>query len=301
MAAPREIIPGRYYMITRRCVRRQFLLRPDQRTNQCFLFCLALAAQYSGVRVVCFLAMSNHYHAIVHDPLGTLPLFLEHLHKLCAKALNARWSRWENLWATEQTCATHLVNPSDVLDKVLYTLCNPLAEHLVERVTDWPGANSYRAMLTGRTIEVERPRDFFREHGSTPDVARLTLARPPGFEDWDQPKWEEYLTGLVTGIEERTRRERLERGIKLRGRKAVLRASELDTPDGAEPRRKLRPSVACADAVARTRVLTQLVLFRRAHEVARLRVAAGELEAVFPYGTYRMRLMGHRCARAPSD
>ncbi|HET9960496.1 MAG TPA: transposase, partial [Polyangiaceae bacterium] len=101
-------------MISRRCVQRQFLLRPDDRTNQCFLFCLALAAQRAGVRIVAFVAMSNHYHAIVHDPLGTLPVFMEHLHKLAARALNARWGRWENLWAAEQTCATHLVNPADV-------------------------------------------------------------------------------------------------------------------------------------------------------------------------------------------
>ncbi|HET9957477.1 MAG TPA: hypothetical protein VFQ61_23420 [Polyangiaceae bacterium] len=243
--------------------------------------------------------MSNHYHAIVHDPLGTLPVFLEHLHKLAARALNARWGRWENLWATEQTCATHLVHPGDVLDKLLYTLCNPVAEHLVDRVTDWPGANSYRAMLTGKTIEVERPRDFFRANGSTPDVVRLELVRPPGFEECDPTQWQNHLSGLVSAVEARTRTERLRRGIKLRGRKAVLRASAFETPLGSEPRRDLRPAVACADRATRIEVLARLVDFRRAHEAARLRLAAGDLEATFPYGTYRMRLMGHRCAPAP--
>jgi len=31
MTLPREIIPGRFYLITRRCTQRQFLLRPDDR------------------------------------------------------------------------------------------------------------------------------------------------------------------------------------------------------------------------------------------------------------------------------
>ncbi|HET9956475.1 MAG TPA: hypothetical protein VFQ61_18345 [Polyangiaceae bacterium] len=286
-------------MITRRCVRRQFLLRPDARTNQCFLFCLALAAKRSGVQVVAFLVMSNHYHAIVHDPLGTLPVFLEHLHKLTARALNARWGRWENLWASEQTCATHLVNPDDVLGKVLYTLCNPVTDQLVDRVTDWPGANSFRAMLSGEAIEVERPRDFFREDGTTPEFARLELVRPPGFEDCDSTQWRAHLSSLVTAIEERTRAERHRTGGKLLGRKAVLRASAFDTPHSSEPRRNLRPAVACSDEQTRVHVLAQLVAFRRAHEAARQRVAAGELDALFPYGTYKMRLMGHRCASVP--
>ncbi|HET9953801.1 MAG TPA: hypothetical protein VFQ61_04840, partial [Polyangiaceae bacterium] len=186
-----------------------------------------------------------------------------------------------------------------VLDKVLYTLCNPVVEHLVDRVTDWPGANSYRAMLSGEAIEVKRPRDFFRADGTTPEVARLELVRPPGFEECDLAHWREHLSGLVTAIEERTRAERHRSGAKLLGRKAVLRASAFDTPQSSEPRRNLRPAVACRDEATRVHVLTQLLAFRRAHEAARQRVAAGELEAMFPYGTYRMRLMGHRCASVP--
>jgi hypothetical protein len=34
MTAPREIIPGTTYLVTRRCTQRQFLLRPSRGTNQ---------------------------------------------------------------------------------------------------------------------------------------------------------------------------------------------------------------------------------------------------------------------------
>ena len=37
------------------------------------------------------------------------------------------------LWAAEQAGAVRLVERSDVLDKVVYALANPVAAHLVER------------------------------------------------------------------------------------------------------------------------------------------------------------------------
>src|SRR5690606_8386222 len=106
VTAPREILPGRTYLLTRRCTRREFLLRPDAKTNEIFAYCLAEAAARHGVSLVAWLAMSNHYHAVVFDPDGQLPSFLEHFHKMLAKALNARWGRFENFWSTDETCVT---------------------------------------------------------------------------------------------------------------------------------------------------------------------------------------------------
>jgi hypothetical protein len=37
---PRQVLPRRFYLITRRCCQRQFLLRPDPATNNAFLYCL---------------------------------------------------------------------------------------------------------------------------------------------------------------------------------------------------------------------------------------------------------------------
>jgi hypothetical protein len=48
-------------MITRRCSERRFFLRPDEETNQTFLYCLALAAQRAKVHVNFFNALSNHH------------------------------------------------------------------------------------------------------------------------------------------------------------------------------------------------------------------------------------------------
>ena len=36
MTLPRQVVPGRDYMITRRCSERRFFLRPDDDTNDAF-------------------------------------------------------------------------------------------------------------------------------------------------------------------------------------------------------------------------------------------------------------------------
>jgi REP element-mobilizing transposase RayT len=86
-------LPGSSYLITRCCTQRQFLLRPSRVTNHNIQYCLALAAERTGVQLhtVCF--MSNHWHGLLTDPEARLPEFLEIFHKLVAKAQNSSLCR----------------------------------------------------------------------------------------------------------------------------------------------------------------------------------------------------------------
>ena len=45
---PRQVLPRQFYLITRRCTQREFLLRPDAATNNAFLYCLIAAALRTG-------------------------------------------------------------------------------------------------------------------------------------------------------------------------------------------------------------------------------------------------------------
>jgi hypothetical protein len=158
-------------MITRRCTQRQFLLRPDSATNNAFVYCLAAAAQRSGVLLLFSAAQSNHHHTGIYDPNGTYPDFIEHFHKLLAKCMNSLRGRWENFWSSEQTSVLHLVEPADVLDKMVYALTNPVKDNLVARVTDWPVASGDRGY-------------HFRQHhrvpGAHPVARRQSSALPVG-------------------------------------------------------------------------------------------------------------------------
>ena len=67
MSRPRQVLPNSFYLITRRCTQRQFLLRPDEETNNAYLYCLIEAAQRFSIELVMMCAMSNHHHTIVFD------------------------------------------------------------------------------------------------------------------------------------------------------------------------------------------------------------------------------------------
>lgn len=99
MTLPRCILAQQTYLVTRRCLGRRFLLRPDDALNNAFLYCLALAADKHGVQVHGLCAMSNHYHLVLTDPKGVLPDFMGWLNRqlaMCVKRLR-RWDEvvWE--------------------------------------------------------------------------------------------------------------------------------------------------------------------------------------------------------------
>jgi hypothetical protein len=83
------------------------------------------------------------------------------------------------------------------------------------------------------------------------------------------------------------------------GRKQVLRTPAFTSPSTSEPRRTLRPALACKERERRIAELRALTAFRRAHESARRRYVAGERSVEFPPGTYRMRALGAHCAPIP--
>lgn len=284
MTAPRFVVPGQTYLLTRRCSERRFFLRPDDQTTQLFLYCLAEAAQRYGVEVIAWVAMSNHYHAVVHDPAGVLPEFMCHFHKTAARSLNARWNRRENLWAAEQASAVRLIEPGDILDKVVYALANPVQGRLVDRALDWPGASSLAA-LDGRARKLERPHTFFKEGGAMPRVVRLVARVPPGWPG-GAAAWATAVREAVHARELAERRERLAEGRRLVRRRSLRHLSPFSRPSTPAPRRKLRPQLACRNLARRVAELQALQVFRAAYASARALFVKGR-HAIFPRGTYK--------------
>ncbi len=289
MTVARQVVPGRTYLISRRCTQRQMLLRPERMVEQIYLYCLGEAASRFDITLHGFVAMSNHQHLVIRDNRGNFPEFLAHFHKMVAKAVNALRGRWENLWATEQPNAVHLVEPVDRFAKLVYLLANPVADHLVDRIGDWPGASSYGMLLSGRTKTMKRPRGFFRDGGAMPEEVTLRVERPDGFESLSDAEWTAKIRDAVHEEEQRAREKRKASGRGVVGRKAVLRAQPNDVPKTVEPRRALRPHIACRNNRRRIAEMTALIAFRAQRRAALQRLLAGERDVVFPYGTYRIR------------
>ena len=273
-------------MITRRCTQRQFLLRPDEATNNAFLYCLADAASRFGVEVILPSVLSNHHHTVVYDRQGTIIEFVEHLHKFVAKSQNALRGRWENFWSNEAVSLVRLVDRADVLAKLVYAATNPVKDRLVERVHHWPGLNGLLALLNQRTLTAQRPRHFFRPDGPMPSVASLTLSIPPELGDPDQVRRE--LRELVAAAEAQVAAERARTGGTVVGRRAILRQPWQERPNADEPRRGLRPRVAARSVWSRVEALLRDRAFLGAYREAWSRWREG-LPAEFPAGTYWLR------------
>ncbi|MGN6107111.1 MAG: transposase [Kofleriaceae bacterium] len=283
MSLPRDVHPGRFYMITRRCTQRMYLLRPDEETNNAFIYCLALAAKRFHIDVLLPVAMSNHHHTVIFDREGTYPAFIEHFHKLLARCLNVHRSRWENFWASEQTCVVRLVHRSDVIAKLVYTATNPVKDHLVERAHQWPGVNGWRELQANRPLEAVRPHFFFRAHGDLPARVTLELVVPPELGHRDELV--EELRVEIERVQANMASERHTTGRRIVGRREVRMQSPHRRPSTPAPRRTLRPRVAAKSQWVRIEALQRNREFQREYRNARRRWLAGET-VPFPPGTY---------------
>jgi putative transposase len=284
--SPRPVLPCQFYMITRRCTQRQFLLRPDRETNNAFTYCLIEAALRSGIDVLLPCAMSNHHHTVIYDREGRYPEFIEHFHKMLARSQNALRGRWENFWASEQVCVVRLVDRAAVMDKLVYTATNPVKDHLVDRVHHWPGVNGLAALLAGRSLRARRPLHFFRTDGPMPEEVELQLTIPP--ELGPEVEVLAELRDLVQAAEVELEAERRRTGRRVLGRRAVLQQSWRGYPSGLEPRRDLRPRVASRSKWSRLEAILRNYAFIK--DYARARDAWREDKlVVFPQGTYWLR------------
>jgi putative transposase len=285
-------------MLSRRCLGRMFLLTPSRLANQLFGFILAVAAQRYGIQVHCFCILSNHFHLVVTDPRGTSPAFMRDLCALVARSFNAMHGRWENFWAPGSYSAVALLTPDDVLDKMAYTLANPAAAGLVQRGSEWPGLWSAPAHIGGTPLRFERPAHFFRQEGPLPDSTTLQLGCPPGFEPIDDLCAQ--LEARVRTLEDTAAREHAAEGRTFLGALKVLAQKPHARPAPTEPRRGLNPRIAARDKWKRIEAIGRLKEFLRSYRLAWSAFARGVRDAVFPHGTYWMRVAyGTTCA-APS-
>jgi REP element-mobilizing transposase RayT len=297
VTAPRQILAGTTYLITRRCAQRQMLLRPSEVTNSIVLYVLAVAAQRYGVQVHAYCVMSNHLHAVVTDPGARLPAFQQYLDSLVARAMNASLGRWESFWAPSSYSAVELASPDDILEKTVYVLANPVAAGLVSRGGEWPGLWSDPASMGGGPLLAPRPTVFFSPRGTMPRSASLELVAPPGFESAD-----DFRARAEAGLAEAEARhaEALRaKGRSFLGPARVLALKPSSRPHDFEPRRGLDPHVAARRKWLRVELLSRLAEFRRSYRAAWCQRHEGRLDAVFPAGTYLLRVAHHvRCAAA---
>lgn len=297
MTAPRQVLPGTVYLVTRRCAQRQLLLRPSSSTNDIFLYVLAVAVRRYGMKLHAFCVLSNHFHLVLTDPLAQLPAFEQYLDSLVARAVNASLGRWEAFWAPSSYSAVILTSPEDIVDKVAYVLANPVAAALVRRGRDWPGLWSDPERIGGEPLVARRPEGFFSAKGSMPETAELALSAPAGFESTSA--FRDRVVAALDAAEQCAVSTVTQAGGRFLGALKVRAQETWRRARTPEPRRQLNPRVAARDKWKRLETLARLVDFLQRYRAAWRARRAGDLAAIFPPGTYLMRVAhGAPCAAA---
>ena len=281
MTAPRRVLPGRTYLLTRRCLERRFYLRPDPTVTKIFNYLLAIACERYGIQLHAYVMMSNHYHLLVTDQYGTLPSFQQYFNSLLARAINQHRKHWGAFWDYESYSAVDLLEHDAIFTKLAYTELNPVRAGLVGRAIDWSGPTS-ASLRFGHKLRVERPAKFFSD--KMPDKVTLELVEPPHVDR--QPAQDKRDRAIADGqqVARRTQPHPL-------GMRGVLDRDWKDSPSSPEARRKLRPRFASRFEAVRVGALREYRRWLDAYKVALQRFRDGERLVEFPAGTYWM------CAR----
>ena len=290
MSQPRQIIPGATYLITRRVLRRHYLLKPDFVVNNLFLFFLAVLSAKYGIAITAFCIVSTHEHLIVTDKLGQLPLFLRDLHRLTALVLKIH-RKWDGaFWDHEQTSVVHLQTPEAIAEKIAYVMANPTAVGAVRYAKDWPGLVTTPKDLGKGSWTAKRPTVYLDQQSSQwPEQATLTLEMPPMLvQAYDDPV--AVIEREYEELQQKARDEAAANGRPFMGADRVMKVSPYERAKSWEDIRSLNPTFAVGRGQQKAKELAikALKAFRSAYRDALKRWRSGNRMAVFPLGTWWM-------------
>jgi len=286
---PRYIVEGSTYFITRRTILRYFLLRPDALLTNLILFVLSFAAKRFYIQVHAICAMSDHIHLVVTDTTDKLPKFLGYFHRIVALGTQI-FRKWEgSVFDSGDTSIVRLETRQAIIEKIAYTLANPVAAGLVERACEWPGA-TVRVEDLGRGVLCSTlPGVYFsRKNPLWPKEATLELTLPPGIA----PEEADGFRAAVAALVEREEAKMKGLGTKVLGAENAMKVSHLEQATSEEAKFERNPTFATGSDTKeeRARAVEVLQTFREAYRAAIVRWHKRERDVRFPVGTWWMRV-----------
>ena len=136
---PRNFEDGIYHVAAHASDTRYLFLSPDDRDD--FLERLAASLWPLGIRVLDYVLMSNHYHALVHTPDARLSKGLQLLHTEYSRHHNQRYHRSAHLFRAH--CVTRAVTSDEqLLTAYRYIARNPVLARLVLDPLEWPWSSA---------------------------------------------------------------------------------------------------------------------------------------------------------------
>ncbi|WP_437281537.1 transposase [Sorangium sp. So ce375] len=293
MSQPRAIVPGATYLLTRRVLRRHFLFRPDSAITQLVIYTLAVSAHRYGILVHALCVMSTHIHIVVTDTNGELPKFLQRFHRLVAlgtKILRA----WEGpVWDDRATSVVRLATREALVEKIAYTLANPVAAGLVQHACEWPGAKVSVGDIGRGLLRAQRPETYFNpQNPEWPTEAEIAIELPPSINDCDAHKFRSEINAMIDRHERQARTTLQRQGLSFLGAARARKISPYKRATSIEPLRQLNPTFAVGRERrdAQRAAITAIHAFRVAYRQSLNQWRAGIRSTTFPAGTWWMRV-----------
>ncbi len=340
MTQSRRVVPGQTHQISRRCVQRRFLLRPCKTVNQIVAYALGVALNRHGVLLHAAQVEANHYHFQLTDVRGVLPDFERDFDQLVARALNAAYGRGEAFWCPGSYSNVELHDQNTILEKLLYVLTNVVKDGLVKTPGDWPGFRTLPEDF-GTTITAKKPKTAFfggrrpewfqsdyvngkrrprghrrridpmqekhkelsRKRSKLPDEVTFEITVPPGFEELTVEQVRSLVRERLDARLAVIYREREERGLtRFMGAGAVKSQHPFASAGDTFPNFERNNRIACpGNAELRIRLIAELKAWREEYRQALEAWRNGRRRALFPYGTYWLRVFhGVRTRGSPT-
>lgn len=318
---PRQIHPGQLCFVTARAVNRCHRFAPNPRALELIWYCFAFTlSKYHGrIEAHEFLWMSNHYHLVLTDTGGCLPRFMEELNSLLARAINSLYG----IRGTTIEKGYNLVvvaTDEKLIEHSVYTLANPCNAHLVEHSHHWLGVSS-RQLDYGRPLAIKRPnhglwrsaqesmrrkasrepqRASVRGRSRLPEQVDLVLTRPRIKQDLSDRELRGHIRELLQERERLLVKQRRVQRLRVLGWTLATKVSFRAAPEQAEELFGLVPTFSAHTKETRISAWKRRRAFLRQYYVALRDFLAGDWTAVFPAGTWLMRVrFGARCEPLP--
>ena len=293
MSTARPIHPGITYLITRRTERRHCLLRPDPEMNAFITYALIVSAHRHGILLHAFCAMSTHLHYVITDPLGRLPRFLEMFHRLVALGVKIL-RKWDGaVWNRSQTSVVELCTRQAIVEKIAYTLANPVEAGLVWNADEWPGAKTSVNDIGNNALEARRPSQYFRaKNPKWAANAQHWISLPPSIDATDARAFCDDIREELANLESAAHSKMPQH--KVLGAQRVIKVSPESRTTSHEATRQRNPTFAVGRGDTkelRTKAIAALRSFRAGYRDALQKWRAGDRSVVFPAGTYAMRVI----------
>lgn len=254
-------------------------------------YLLGYCLQKYGLQLHAACFMGNHYHLDVTDVRGNFPAFKSSFNGLVARCLNAHRGREDKFWSADRGCDVELTDDEDVINRMSYTLANPVTAGLVPRARRWPSLTT-AGLAFGESLSFERPSAFFdASNDDMPATTAVLVTRPTVMSRLTDEE-------LVELLEERVRMREREAKDTLRseGRRFMLesriaRQHWNRRPRAREDRYKTTPSVAAGCKWKRIAALQRNAQWEKEYAEAREADLPGA-NPIYPYGTYLRRVIG---------